>query len=94
VEVNFYLRVCQKPQIDAFRWERGLDHLGVPHFVASGFCMFNKKKLRFLVLPRYGMDLQSILDTSGGKTFSTQTACTMAIQVVSTKACLLATTSH
>lgn len=36
---------------------------------------------RFLVLPRYGSDLQSIIDTSKSA-FSTRTACDMSLQVL------------
>ena len=37
--------------------------------------------LRFLVLPRYGSDLQPIIDTSKSA-FSTRTACDMGLQVL------------
>lgn len=61
--------------------DRRLDHLGLPHFVASGSFYLNGKRLRFMVLPRFGMDLQSVID-SGNATFSQKTASTMALQVV------------
>ena len=40
------------------------------------------KKFRFLVMPRYGTDLQTLLDDSGS-TLSVDTACSIGTQVVS-----------
>jgi hypothetical protein len=82
VEIAFYLKAAKAASLNAFRSSRGLSHLGVPHFVASGSLTFNEKKFRFLVLPRYGSDLQSIIDSSRAA-FSPKTACDMAVQVVS-----------
>eukprot|EP00095_Tigriopus_kingsejongensis_P004615 maker-scaffold559_size137194-snap-gene-0.24 protein:Tk04615 transcript:maker-scaffold559_size137194-snap-gene-0.24-mRNA-1 annotation:"serine threonine-protein kinase vrk1-like" len=82
VEIAFYLRAAQHHQLEAQREARGWDHLGLAHFVASGSLVFNGKRLRFLVLPRFGMDLQSIIDSSSGFSFATKTACSMASQVL------------
>ena len=44
--------------------------------------IFRGKKLRFLVMPRFGTDLQSVLDASGN-VLSKSAASAIAIQVVS-----------
>ena len=82
MEIAFYLKACGKSQIAAFKESRNLLHLGVPSPEASGSYFLNGKRFRFLVMPRYGMDLQSIIDSGSGKTFSLKTSCSMALQVV------------
>lgn len=82
VEISFYIRAAKKEQLEAFKAEKGLNHLGLAHFVASGSLVFKGKKLRFLVLPRYGMDLQSVMDSVSGFNFSPERACSQALQVV------------
>lgn len=83
MEIAFYLKACAKDAVAAFKESRNLLHLGVPSPEASGSYWINGKRFRFLVLPRYGMDLQSVIDSGSGKTFSAKTSCSMAIQVVS-----------
>eukprot|EP00094_Tigriopus_californicus_P000008 TCALIF_00008-PA protein Name:"Similar to ball Nucleosomal histone kinase 1 (Drosophila melanogaster)" AED:0.06 eAED:0.06 QI:0/0.66/0.5/1/0.66/0.5/4/497/693 len=82
VEIAFYLRAARTHQMLQFQKNKGWERLGLPHFVASGSLVFNGKRLRFLVLPRYGMDLQSIIDSSSGYSFSPKTACSMGLQVL------------
>ena len=48
----------------------------------SGSFRMRGKKFRFLVMPRYGTDLQTLLDDSGS-TLSVDTACSIGTQVVS-----------
>ena len=43
---------------------------------------FSDKRLRFLVMPRFGVDLQSVIDNSGN-VLSTATTANIAKQVVS-----------
>ena len=81
-EIAFYLKCGTKARVDDWAESKSLDHLGLANFVASGSLIINGKKLRFLVLPRYGTDLQSVIDSSEGGVFSLKTACKLAIQVV------------
>lgn len=80
-EIAFYIKCGQKGKIDEWKQQRGLKHLGLAHFVASGSYVINSKKFRFLVLPRLGMDLQTLIDKSGG-CFRPKSACSTAIQVI------------
>ncbi len=82
VEVNFYLSAAREEQLEEWRTERGLSHVGVAQFVASGSLMLNGKKFRFLVLPRFGADLQSVIDAVPSKSFAAKTVCSLAVQVV------------
>ncbi len=84
VEVAFYLQAAKLTDLQEFKAERLIPasrHLGVPHFVASGSLTYCEKKYRFLVLPRYGTDLQTILDDEN-QVIEPAKACDMAIQVV------------
>jgi hypothetical protein len=56
-----------------------LSHLGVPHFVAFGNHKDNE--YRFLVMPKFGTDLQKLFEDNG-KLFPTGTVYNLAIQMV------------
>jgi len=83
VEINFYLRAAQEAQIQQYKEERkDLIHLGVPSFVGSGSHQKKSHKYRFLVMRRYGVDLQKILDNSKDKKFTTKTICAISLQLI------------
>jgi len=85
VEVAFYLNAGRKEQMEEWKSQRGHDHLGLAHYVASGSTFTaSGKKLRFLVLPRLGTDLQSVVDAAGGeaRAFTVKTVCALASQVL------------
>jgi len=83
VEINFYLRAAKEAQIQQYREERkDLTHLGVPSFIGSGSHQRKTHKYRFLVMRRYGVDLQKILDNSKDKKFTTKTICAITLQVI------------
>jgi vaccinia related kinase len=84
VELNFYCRATKKQDIEAFVEANNLAHLGIPGLKGSGSFVFRNKRLRFIVLPRYGTDLQTILDKSKSH-LSVETASSIATQVVNTK---------
>lgn len=81
VELNFYLRAAQKESIEHWKEEHELAHLGVPRAEGSGSFRMHGKNFRFLVMPRYGTDLQTLLDDSGS-TLSVDTACSIGKQVI------------
>lgn len=55
--------------------------LGMPHFLGCGSHYYNNERYRFIVLPKYGIDLQTVFLNSG-KRFSVKTAFTLASYVV------------
>jgi len=81
VETNFYLRATRLESIQRWKNQHHLLHLGVPHVEGSGSFQLRGKKFRFLVMPRYGTDLQTLLDQSGS-TLSISTACSIASQII------------
>ena len=82
VEVHFYLRATKTEEMDKFKTEKGLKHLGIPKLVANGSHEKNGQVYRFLVMERFGTDLQRIIDNSEGCRFTTKTACYVTLQVL------------
>lgn len=82
VEVHFYLRATKTEEIEKFKESHGLAHLGVPKLIANGSHVKKGQTYRFLVMERFGTDLQRILDNSEGNRFTTKTACSVTLQVL------------
>lgn len=64
VELHFYCRATKKEDLDNFAAKKNIKHLGVPDLKGHGSFIHRKKKLRFIVMPRYGTDLQTKIDES------------------------------
>lgn len=60
VELAFYQRVAKPDMISSWVKEKKLKHLGVPEYVATGLFEYNKSKYRFLVMTRFGTDIEKI----------------------------------
>jgi len=82
VEVHFYLRATKTEEIDKFKSKNGLNHLGIPKLVANGSHVKKNQVYRFLVMERFGTDLQRIIDNSEGNKFTIKTACSVTLQVL------------
>ena len=82
VEVHFYLRATKTEEMEKFKEKNGLKHLGIPKLVANGSHVKNDQVYRFLVMERFGTDLQRIIDNSEGNRFTTKTACYTTLQVL------------
>ncbi|XP_049536092.1 nucleosomal histone kinase 1-like [Anopheles darlingi] len=61
VEKNFYMKYCRPDDLEKYRKRFKLKHLAIPNFVSSGSHDVNGIKHRFLIIPRYGESLQSVL---------------------------------
>lgn len=82
VEINCYLRIAKLETIEQWRQQQQLNSLGMPHYVASGSHLHNGNKYRFLILPRYETDLETILQKK--KTFNLKTVLTVSMQIIDT----------
>lgn len=80
VELHFYCRSTKISDLSDFKTQKNLSHLGIPDMKGHGSFIFNSKKLRFIVLPRYASDLQTLIDKS--QILSIDLACSVANQVV------------
>uniref|UniRef100_A0A1B6CHP2 non-specific serine/threonine protein kinase n=1 Tax=Clastoptera arizonana TaxID=38151 RepID=A0A1B6CHP2_9HEMI len=81
VEMNFYIRVAKIEMIDSWMAKRGLPALGMPYYVGSGSHYYNGERYRFLVLPRYGQDIQKMF-LQQGRRFHVKTAFTLASYIM------------
>lgn len=69
VEMNFYIRVAQPQMVEEFKKAHGLKSFGMPCLRGNGSHVHKGEKYRFLLMDRYGKDLQKIFQ-SGKKLFS------------------------
>lgn len=83
VEMNFYIRAAQPNTVADFKQKKGLTSLGMPVHCGSGSHTLNGDKYRFLVMERFGKDLQKIFQT-GKRKFPAKAAYTIAIKVIDT----------
>lgn len=67
--------------VETFRKKHGLKTLGMPHMVGHGSHDLNKKKHRFIVMPRYSTDIWSIFLKNDRK-MPLHTVYQLAIQMV------------
>jgi len=81
VELHFYCRATKREDLDAFAANRKIKHLGVPDLKGHGSFVHRKKKLRFIVMPRYGTDLQTVLDQQKSS-LSVESTSSIATQVI------------
>lgn len=58
-----------------------MKYLGVPKYISSGTHTRGKETFRFMVMERFGTDVQKIFEKSG-KTFSKHTVCALALRLV------------
>jgi vaccinia related kinase len=82
VETNCYLTMAKSDMME--EWMKGtiLKHLGLPRYVASGSHVYRGKIYRFLVLERYGRDLDTLFLLTGG--FPVQIVFYIGIQILCT----------
>jgi len=91
-EMNFYLRAARHDSITKWMADKGIKFIGMPSYIAAGTHSkgsdLNKNgklkeptKYRFLVMPRFGSDLQKILDLNKFK-LPLKTSYTIGIKVL------------
>ena len=81
VEMNFYIRAASETYVEEWKKKKNLKSFGMPCLRGSGSHMYNGKKYRFLVMDRFGKDLQKIFQT-GKKLFSPKVTYNLALKVI------------
>ncbi|XP_023931169.1 serine/threonine-protein kinase VRK1 isoform X3 [Lingula anatina] len=70
-ELAFYQRVAKPDMIDQWKSKHKIKVLGVPKFIAMGSSEKNGTKYRFMIMERFGEDLQKKFERNG-KRFPTE----------------------
>ncbi|BES89259.1 serine threonine-protein kinase [Nesidiocoris tenuis] len=81
VERNFYLRFAKYENIEKWMSEKRLKCLGVPHIYSFGSCIHEGERVRFIVIPKFGFSIQTMLAKYNNK-FHIKTAFTIGLHVV------------
>ena len=95
-EVNYYMRNCKPDDIDKFSKTHKLTVLGIPkvlflllyaeakfyfQFISQGIHTYNKNDLRYLIMPRFGRDLNKLFIENGNK-FSREFCAQIAVKML------------
>lgn len=80
-EMHCYMRLARPEHIEAWKKEKRLKRLGMPKFFGSGSFEYKNQKYRFMVMERFGTDLQKILEQHS-KRLSFKTVYQVGIQIV------------
>lgn len=82
-EMHCYMRIAKPEFIESWKKEKKLKRLGMPKYLGSGSHEFQGQKYRFMVMERFGDDLQKIIEKHNKK-FSYKTVFQISVQIVST----------
>ncbi|CAG2215612.1 VRK [Mytilus edulis] len=82
-ELHVYQRVAKPEMVDEWCKAKKMKYLGVPKYISSGTHTRGKETFRFMVMERFGTDVQKVFEKSG-KTFSRHTVCALALRLLDT----------
>lgn len=80
-ELHVYQRIAKPEMIDEWSKSRKMKYLGVPKYISSGSHTRGKETFRFMVMERFGSDVQRIFEKAGKK-FSRHTVCALALRLL------------
>jgi len=80
-EMHCYMRVAKPADIDGWKEEHNKPRLGMPRYMGSGSHTYSNNKYRFMVMERFGSDLQKIFEKNNKK-FSLKTTYQLGIQII------------
>ncbi|KAM3838129.1 serine/threonine-protein kinase VRK1-like [Diretmus argenteus] len=66
-ELKFYQRAAKPDSMQRWMRSRNLDFLGIPAYWGSGLAEHDGIRYRFMAMQRLGLDLQKVLQSSGGR---------------------------
>nr|CAJ83687.1 vaccinia related kinase 1 [Xenopus tropicalis] len=80
-ELKFYMRAAKPDQIQKWSTSHKLKYLGVPRYWGSGLHTKNGNSYRFMVMDRFGQDLQKIFENQG-KIFPRKTVLQLGLRLI------------
>ncbi|KAL2738824.1 serine/threonine-protein kinase VRK1-like [Vespula squamosa] len=81
VEMNFYIRVSRKHMIESWCKTQRKRRIGVPTYEGSGSHVYQGQRYRFLVIPRYGIDIGKLF-ISNNRKLPTRLVNNLAVQML------------
>ncbi|XP_014259618.1 serine/threonine-protein kinase VRK1-like isoform X2 [Cimex lectularius] len=81
VEMNFYLRAAKLESIEKWKADNWMKHLGMPHILSFGSCVYKGAHMRFIIMPRYGDSIEKMFIKHSNK-FHIKTAMTIAMHTI------------
>ena len=82
-ELAFYQRAAKADTVSNWMKANKRSFIGIPRYIASGSFEHNGEKFRFMVMNRFGTDLEKIFESSQ-KQFSEETAFSLGLRVLET----------
>lgn len=79
--MNFYIRSARQHMIKTWCDSQRKNRIGIPTYEGSGSHVYQKERFRFLVIPRYGIDVGKIFESRGRK-LSAKFVNSLAIQML------------
>lgn len=80
-ELHVYQRIAKPEMIDEWTKAKKLKYLGLPKYISSGSHTRGKETFRFMVIERFGTDVQKIFEKVGKK-FAKPTVCALALRLL------------
>ncbi|XP_060070609.1 serine/threonine-protein kinase VRK1-like [Ylistrum balloti] len=80
-ELHYYQRVAKADMIESWKKEKKQKYLGVPKFIATGSYIRDNTQFRFMVMERFGSDVQKLFE-GAGKRFETHTVYCLALRMI------------
>ncbi|XP_050810428.1 serine/threonine-protein kinase VRK1 isoform X1 [Gopherus flavomarginatus] len=80
-ELKFYMRAAKPEQIQKWTSSHKLKYLGVPKYWGSGLHQKNGNSYRFMVMDRFGRDLQKIFEENA-KQFAHKTVLKLSLRIL------------
>ncbi|XP_012277014.1 serine/threonine-protein kinase VRK1 [Orussus abietinus] len=81
VEMNFYIRAARKEMVNSWCKSQGRRRIGIPTYNGSGSHYYQGQRYRFLVIPRYGIDVGKLF-LSHGRKLPTKLVHSLAVQML------------
>ncbi|XP_014467699.1 PREDICTED: serine/threonine-protein kinase VRK1-like [Dinoponera quadriceps] len=81
VEMNFYIRAARRHMIESWCKSQGKRRIGVPTYEGSGSHVYRGQRYRFLIIPRYGIDIGKLF-LSHRRKLPTKLVNTLAVQML------------
>ncbi|KAF7637453.1 Protein kinase domain-containing protein [Meloidogyne graminicola] len=69
-EMHVYMRILKVDMLEDWKRLKGLKFIGLPQYISSGSFTYENTEIRFLVIPKFAISLESIRESKPGNIFS------------------------